>query len=192
VTELEAVNDMLLMIKEAPVASLDETTSFSEALLARQVLTRTRQDILLDGWEFNVETRTLPIDINSKIPLPDKTIYAVATSSQLNVIQSGLFLYDVKNNTYIFSQAVETELLKDFDFSELPSPFQIYITKVASKAFEKRMRGAASVNNWIDEEITRTKSRCAYLEIKSDKPRMFQNYRQFSLLNKFSNPIGGL
>ena len=190
-TKLDAINALLLTIKEQPVAS-EEDITYSEAYQAREQLQQTLIEVLSERWTFNTQQTNLsPEAVNNKVPLPINTLearsyYADKTYSALNG-----FLYHNDENTFEFSGAQTVLLTLYWEFDDLPLPLRFLITRMASKAFEKRMRGSDSVNSWLDEEITRARARCEAFELRHRRPLMTDNYRHSGFLQDDYNPVKG-
>lgn len=113
-TELEAVNICLQNINESPVNSL--STSQGDALIAIQMLhdnSRRIQSIgLLCNTDYKME---LTRDVNNHINLPKNTLKVYIPDSyndnKRDAVQRGMKLYDRQNNTYVFDDSYEVDIV---------------------------------------------------------------------------------
>jgi hypothetical protein len=193
-TELSAVNFMLLCIKEAPVASLDESDSsalYTEASVARGILGEVSIELQANGWTFNyIKEETLSRDTNNKVPLPVDTLEVRASDPQYDYFASGGYLYDRANRTTVFSIDPVVDRVKFVAFDELPPVFAQYVSKVASKRFVDRMRGQGN-SQFLDQEITRLRALVDDMDSHQRVPTIFDNYRGARMVDLYNNPVGG-
>lgn len=155
-TELEAVNTMLIGIKEAPVSSLD-TASTDDVVIARQMLRELSREVQSDGWDFNSETE-YPLTRNS-----DGTITVPANVLSLDISQSmaaryditvrGRKVYDKTNHTFTFADDLKVDVVWLLDFEEIPETARRYIALAAAERFQKRMLGSANVDRGLKEDL---------------------------------------
>ena len=145
-TKLEAVNQMLSAIGESPINSLDTGTSV-DARLAVQILDETDRNVQLVGWHFNTEKEyplskaadgTITLANNIVRVDVDKDMYP-----DVNVVQRGVRLYDLKNHTYAFTQNLKGEVIYLLSFEELPDAAKQYITLRSARVFQDRVVGSS-------------------------------------------------
>lgn len=141
-TELECVNQILATIGEQPVSSLtgDKTQDCSLALSTLREVNRDKQK---RGWNFNTEHEyILSRDGDNKIPVPSNTIkLEVPTGRFCNTdpVQRGSFLYDRKNQTFVFTTTVTlSKIVFELDFEDTSTAFQSYVAVRASRLFAER------------------------------------------------------
>ena len=143
-TELQAVNIMLTTIGEAPVNAITGTTSV-DVSVAKNILDETSMSIQTQGWNFNtVYDKKLNKDIDNKVPLPSNCVQADANKDDrhLNLIIRGGYLYDVENDTDVFSATVPlVDLVLVQQFEDLPEYARRYITMKAARRFASRFIG---------------------------------------------------
>jgi len=153
-TELEAVNSMLSAIGESPVNSLVSMTSV-DAITAYSVLKNVNRSVQIQGWFFNLEKEyTLTPNLNGQLDLPTNTLAmdSSSESSKYEAIQRGLKVYDKKNHTYIFAEALKVDLIVLLSFEEIPEAARTYITQRASRMFQDRTLGSDSLHSFHRED----------------------------------------
>ena len=142
-TELQAVNIMLSVIGEAPINTLagDTTTDVS---IAKNLLDESSMSVQSMGWNFNTNYNyNVTLDDTGKIPLPANCVQAdagAADRSRNVVIRAG-FLYDLDNDTDIFTKAIPLDVVLVQQFEDLPEYARRYITSKAARRFAARSIG---------------------------------------------------
>lgn len=153
-TKLEAVNVCLTNIGEAPVASL--TGLQVDAQVASSIIDEVSREVQSHGWHWNTEVHTLSPNISNQILLPANTLRVdtVENDRDLDVVQRGMKLYDRKDNTYTFTDALRLHLTMVLDFDEIPEAARRYITMRSSRVFQERTLGSESLSkfNRTDEQ----------------------------------------
>jgi hypothetical protein len=153
-TELEAVNEMLGMVGEAPVNSL-EVSGLVDAGRARTLLHTTSRSIQSRCWNFNTEDEyPLLVDEEGYINLPANTLRVDATDPTIKVTQRGSRLYDLDNHTYIFNECPKLRITFFLEFEVMPEPARRYITLNAGRLFQTEVQGSDSIHSqtYKDEE----------------------------------------
>tara|TARA_R100001015_G_C4629958_1_gene191215 strand:- start:1837 stop:2415 length:579 start_codon:yes stop_codon:yes gene_type:complete len=144
-TELEAVNQMLSAIGEAPINQLDTATT-ADARVAKQILDEVSRDVQSRGWHFNTEPEyTITKDGNGHINLPATAVrFDIKTElyPTLDIVQRGNKMYDRKGHSFVFTQDLKGEIVLLLDFTDLPQPARNYITVRASRIFQDRVVGS--------------------------------------------------
>jgi hypothetical protein len=141
-TELEAINDMLSLISESPVASLDEASRVADAQIAMQILRRESRDVQTRGWDWNTdENLMLSPDIDGNIILPRNTVSVDPMDPQLDFVSRGGKLWDRTNKTFKIGRKVAVKLVALYSFEDLPETARRYISLAAGRKFENRTIG---------------------------------------------------
>lgn len=135
---LDAVNEMLGHIGEAPVNTLENSEN-TDVATAVKILERINRQVQSRGWSFNtVEETTLNPDIYSNtIPWQDDILYIVGTDGT-KYIRKGDNLYDFDNQTETFTGQIEVEIIREVDFEYMPYPARSYIIAKASRLFNSQ------------------------------------------------------
>jgi hypothetical protein len=150
-TELDAVNEMLSIVGEAPVNSLD--TGTADVLTAKRLLDRTNRFVQSKGFTWNTEYghQILP-DSASKFPVQTNWITAKprfgAYGSRI-LVQRGGFMYDTVGRTYTppLSKVV-VDVVVQLPWADLPETARYYIQIRAGRIYMNRQLGIAEMDGY--------------------------------------------
>jgi len=138
-TELSAVNSILGSIGQAPLTELDYTNP--EVSFVFNILREARIDVLNEGWHFNREEKVTlnPQTTTKYILYPDDALRVDVTDNQFDrttdVVKREGKLYDKVHKTYLFDKSIEADVVRAYDFEDIPSVYQRYITyRAATRA----------------------------------------------------------
>lgn len=161
-TQLQAINQMLSGIGQAPVVSLDVANP--EIAIALNVLDSVSREVQGEGWHFNTEVNyPFTPDNNGDISVPANVLQLsdnkfANTQKYQTVLRNGK-LYDKVNHTYTFpvGETIKCDVVWQFDFEDLPQVFKDYITQRASRVFAGRVLGSQEMVsfNSTDEGVLR-------------------------------------
>lgn len=143
-TKLEAINQILLAIREAPVNSLEDPFS-EEVSLAVTKLDQVSTQVQARGWSFNIEKdQKLLKDSNNNINVTEDVLrvefdkYKII--NQADPVLRGTRLYDRKTNSYTFSIDIPcTRLVRKLPWEDLPVTAQTYITYYAARVLAAQL-----------------------------------------------------
>lgn len=102
------------------------------------ILREARIDTLNEGWVFNREEDVpLSPDVNTKYILyPSDALRIDLTNNHhdrtMNLVKREGKLYDKIQKKYTFDSAIRVDIVRIYDFEDIPSVFQRYITYRAS------------------------------------------------------------
>lgn len=177
-TKLEAINEMLTGIGQAPVVSLDVANP--EIALALSVLDTVTKEIQSEGWHFNSEINYPFTPDNGGQILVPANVLQLSDNKLSNVqryqtvVRDGK-LYDKVNHTFNFpvGSPVLCDVVWLFDFEDLPEVFVRYITQRATRVFAGRAQGSEQMVrfNIQDEEILR--SNCLAYDTNTSEANIF-------------------
>lgn len=143
-TDLDAVNEMLMSIGQAPVNSLS-TTGIRDLSIAVYTLGFVSRQVQSQGWWFNRDEYVLwTADINTRYPLPANLLSVrMYDSTRNSAIQNG-FLYDVNNHTNLFPNdpTLRVDTIQMLDYNTLPQEARNYIGIRAARVFCGKVLGA--------------------------------------------------
>ncbi|CAB4165330.1 tail tubular protein A [uncultured Caudovirales phage] len=159
-TELDAVNLMLFAIGESPINSIEDT-GLVEAVTARATLYNVSRQLQQQGWKWNTlkaYTLSPTYPLPGTIPLPSNTL-RVDTTRQYGLaniydyVDEGGQLFDVANNTNLFSADVKVDIVLLKAFDKLPSAARDLIASRAARMFQQAIIGSAQLSQFegIDE-----------------------------------------
>lgn len=157
-SKLEAVNEMLLAIGQAPVNTL-EVAGIRDVSVAESILDNVSREVQSSGHGFNTFTETKSPDVNGNILIAADVLAIDATDPLIDVIamvdtnDSALKLYDKEDNTFIFDDDVECEVVKLLPFESIPQHARRYILAMAKLRFQASVVGSDMLNNLIEQEL---------------------------------------
>jgi len=156
-TELEAVNTMLVTIGEQPVSSLDNLAGLQDASIARQILSNISRAVQSKGWVFNLDLQvTYTPDANGEIKLGANVLRIDTTtkvrSTTKDIVERGGKLYDREKNTSIFTDTVKVDRVIVLNFDDLPEVARRYIATRAARVFHDRVVGSGELHNFFRED----------------------------------------
>ena len=144
-SDLSSVNSILAAIGQAPISRIYQgrgsnlTYINPEIALIHTLLTEVDTDVQNEGWVFNTEFNyPLTPDAKGEILIPANVLRMDISEGQVyrdtDPVKRGFKLYDRYNHTFIFTPETEYrfDITWKWDFDELPSVFQRYITLRAS------------------------------------------------------------
>jgi len=162
-TELEAINQMLAAVGQAPVTSIDlddqDLPTNPDVAMARETLQQASREVQAEGWTFNKEyhylmTRTeqdngeMHIIIPSSMMQCDLSMHEYYNRNKDSVRRNGK-LYDRTAHTFNWEQDVYCDVMWYFAWEELPIPIQEYIVNKASATFSLRIVGDSNLYQFL-------------------------------------------
>jgi len=179
-TELEAVNECLEAIRQAPVATLSGTLE-TEVSIALSTVRKVSKDVQGDrSWWFNtIFNGTLTPDGSSKINAPGDVLsvdWSQASASLFPTFR-GAALWSTSGNTStdVFTTSVNFYRLTFFrPFTDLPEVAQRYISLRAARVFaDKILAGDGQTRSATVEEVSAL-GRLRKEQLRTIKPNMLQ------------------
>ena len=178
-TELSAVNSILGSIGQSPVTSLASINSNDELEFVNpeiafiyQLLREVNVDVQNEGWSFNTEYHvTYSPDTNGYFVIPPNVIRFDVHDNQniktTDVVKRNGRLYDKYNHTDVFTSDLSLDVVTLYEFSDLPSVFQRYITyRAAGRAAAQLVANPQLVQLLATQEA---QARAACMEYECDQ-----------------------
>lgn len=156
---LEAVNEMLMSIGQAPVNSLSATVG--DVNIAQSVLAIETRYVLLYGFAFNTDTNyVLTPDSNQFIALPRGSLRCDPTDGCQDLVvrrhpSYGMGFWDRANQTWQMGTAVNCDVTWGYSFEDLPEAARNYIALAAARKFQKRLIGSQELDGYAQEDEAR-------------------------------------
>lgn len=153
-TELEAINVCLTNIGESPVSTIVGDISV-DAAMARDLLRQVTKQVQSSGfyWNTEIDYRLVPnTEKNLILPANVLKVDTVGRDQGKDLVARGRRLYDRRNHTYNFTEAVTVELVVALSFDELPESARRYITVKSARIFQERVMGSGSISNFNRED----------------------------------------
>ena len=183
-TELESVNQMLGHIGEAPVNTLADSAALPiSASTALTALREVSKEVQTEEWHFNTIT-----NYTGKLRLPDETLFVDAVDKTRDVVQRGLYLYDRKNQTDIFSETFKVDLTVQLSWDELVEVARRYITLRASRVFQSRIIGSTELQSLIALDEMQARARLLELDSQSSDRTIFDSENVARRVGVHRNP----
>jgi len=164
-TKLEAVNQMLAGIGQAPVVSLDIANP--EISLALSILESVNREVQGEGWHFNTEINyPFTPDGNGFIYVPANVLQLsdnkISNVQKYQTVLRDGRLYDKVKHTYVFPQGnpILCDVVWLFDFEDLAQVFQDYITQRATRVFAGSVVGSEAMFKFNAQDETVLRANC--------------------------------
>ena len=146
-SKLQAVNQMLSFIGEAPVNSLEDAGGMGDVSLAERTLDEVTVEILSQGWHFNTNYDVIHTpDANKQIVLSDTVLRIdtkVGVYGNMDVSLRGNKLYNRADNSYEFDESeIKTTEVMSLPWEDLPEAARRYIALRSARLFQDRAVGA--------------------------------------------------
>jgi hypothetical protein len=141
--KLGMVNICLNAIGEIPLqvgTVLSELQAGTDGAIARDIVVKTMLEVQNTGWFFNTDKNFgLSPDSNGFIVIPSNVlrIDANKTTNKGNLIIKSGRLYNLKTQTFIFTETTYVDIVWLMDYLELPFNAWNYIAYRAATLFEK-------------------------------------------------------
>lgn len=141
-TELQAVNEILASVGQAPVTTLDQTNP--DVAIAYDTLLQVSREVQAEGWTFNKEYGyPFNPDSNKEILVPNNILQIDLSPEYRDkdaVRRSGK-LYERNAHTYQWDEQVTCDVTWYFDWVDLPTPIKDYIVSRAAAIVSSRIVG---------------------------------------------------
>ncbi len=184
-SRLEAINEMLSCIGEAPVNKLK--TGYIEADIAEGLLDSVSREVQSRSWNFNTEEGwEITPDAAKKLKLPLNTLNVdgeVQTAEE-NWVMRGSELYNKATRSYLSDATIKVTLTLLLDFDTLPEAARRYITLKAARMLQDRTMGLGNLHqfNAMDEQH-------ALIELKdmdaeSSDFSIFDSFDTYQIINR--------
>ena len=177
-TKLQAINQMLSGIGQAPVVSLD--ISNPEIALAESILDAVNREVQGEGWHFNTEVNyPFTADVNGQIAVPVNVLQLsdnkYSNSQKYQTVLRDGKLYDKINHTYTFTagSTVKCDVDWFFDFEDLPQVFKDYITQRATRVFAGRALGSQEMVTFNAQDEANLRANCLSYDTETSEVNIF-------------------
>src|SRR6056300_420265 len=161
-TELDAVNQILSSVGQAPVTTLDLQNP--EVSIVLNTLREVNRQVQSEGWIFNTEHHyELTTDsTTNQITYPSNMLQIDTNrpkhKSDYDVVRRNGKLYDLLNHTYTFTDSIYADVVWFFDYTDIPPAFQVYITARAARMCAVKMIGDREVQALLQEQELMTRA----------------------------------
>ena len=193
--ELPAVNQILQSCGQAPVTTLDQTNP--DVAIAYQTLLEVSREVQAEGWSFNRELNyEMTPDVNNEILIPNNVLQIDLSSHYSNVghdvVRRNGKLYDKISHKYDWAtSAVTCDITWLFDWVDLPTAVQDYITARAAAVVSSRIVGDTNQYQILQQKEAYLRSNLMEYECNqgdytyfghSGETNNYQSYKPFHAL----------
>ncbi|QJQ82600.1 tail tubular protein A [Synechococcus phage S-SBP1] len=194
-TELDAVNQILSSVGQAPVTTLDLQNP--EVAIVLTTLREVNKQVQSEGWMFNQERNyTLkPDSTTEEILYPTNALQVDTNEDQhrddYDVVRRGKKLYDRLNHTYKFKQDIKADITWLYEFDDVPPPIQNYITARAARMSAIKTVGEAQLSQLLQEQELMTRATAVEYDCNQgeysifgwrDGENTYNNYQPYNAL----------
>ena len=135
-TELSAVNSILGAIGQSPLTTLNFDNP--EVAIIYNLLRDANVDTQAEGWHFNTEKHVkFSINTDGKIAIGNDILsmdlHDNYTKRTKDLVRRNGFLYDKTDHTDVFTEDQDLDIVRLYQFEDLPIVFRRYITYRASR-----------------------------------------------------------
>lgn len=166
-TELEAVNDILSVLGESPVSTLEDNGRV-DAAVAVTILRSTSRAVQSQGWVWNTEKAyTLtPSFPDNYLYVPSNTLRIDSSEAdrRVDVVQRGTRLWNRKDHTFVFPDPVTVDVVVGLGFEEIPQPARYYITLRTGRIYQDRFLGSDLISAFAESD-----ERAALADLKHEE-----------------------
>ena len=194
-TELDAVNQILSSVGQAPVTTLDLQNP--EVAIVLTTLREVNKQVQAEGWNYNVERgyEFTPDSTTKHIAYPTNVLQLDTTKSKHRddfdpVRRDGKF-YDRLKHTYEWDNVIEADVTWLFEFEDVSPAIQLYITARAARLAANKMVGDTTLFQLLQEQELQTRAAALEYDCNQadysifgwrDGENYYNNYQPFHAL----------
>lgn len=188
-SELEAVNELLGSIGQAPVNSLAVSGIKDVAIALRRLRTSLRA-VQTMGWWFNTdEAFELTPDLDGNILIPATALKIDSDDEDLTertLPGKGRCLYNRADQTFEFTAPVTVRVVWGYTFEEIPQSARDYISIVAGRRFQSKIVGSQILDRFEQEDEIKAYVALMREERASRRTNLFTGNRTISSFGRRS------
>lgn len=179
-SQLEAINYVLLAIKESPINSLNSPFP-EEASQALERITLISREMQNRGWWFNRETdKTLPLNASNQIEL-GSDVLAIRFNAWVKQrpfpVPRGTLLFNTDTNSYTFDAPIEkVTIIRELNWDALPEVARRYVMKKAARQMAAVFLGSSQA------------TQAAAYDESEEWAQLLEEDQRYSQHNMFDNP----
>ena len=152
-TELDAVNEIISVIGESPLNTLEELKNV-DAINALRILRSISRQEQARGWSFNIisEHTLTPDAYTGRIRWQDNYLFLKGSGGE-KLVHSGDYVKDLSTGETTFNNPITCEAILLIPFEELPDVMRTYIVTKAAFKFQSRYFGDDSMVQITTQEL---------------------------------------
>ena len=179
-TELSAVNSILGSIGQSPITSLTTGNALQnpEISFIYNLLQEVNKDVQTTGWHFNTQTKVKRSpDGNGNYVVPVDAILYDISDGQIDrnrdVVRKNGKLYDLVNQTDVFTQDFYFDIISLLPFADLPPAIQRYVIARTSVRAAVQLVSNAELVKLLKMEEEQTKANALNYETEQGDNSFF-------------------
>jgi len=164
ITELDAVNVMLMSIGQSPVNALD-STGIKDVEIARLILHNTSREVQDEGWEWNTDyAYAITPDGNDRILVPSNCLSIDPTRNsddwvqRYDVSNTAQSMYDLNEQTFDRTSDLEVDIVWFYPFTYLPQSARNYIAQLAGQKFQAKHVSSELLFKFEEADVQRARA----------------------------------
>jgi hypothetical protein len=176
-TELDAVNQILSSVGQAPVTTLDLQNP--EVSIVLNTLREINRQVQSEGWIFNTERDYVmqPDSNTNQITYPYNVLQMDANvehhKNDYDLVRRSGKLYDRLHHTFEFTEDIHADITWYFDFTDVPPAIQTYIVARAARMCATKLIGDQEINKLLAEQEVYTRAAAIEYECNQGDYSMF-------------------
>lgn len=176
-TELDAVNQILSSVGQAPVTTLDLQNP--EVSIVLNTLREINRQVQSEGWIFNTERDYVmqPDSSTNQITYPYNVLQMDANvehhKNDYDLVRRSGKLYDRLHHTFEFTEDIHADITWYFDFTDVPPAIQTYIVARAARMCATKLIGDQEINKLLAEQEVYTRAAAIEYECNQGDYSMF-------------------
>jgi len=127
----DAINEVLLTLNELPLEVSDLVADIPIAVLVDREIEVAKKKILAYGWNFNTLLLSFYPNNQNNIVVPTTYLSVKPTEDNPNIIIRDWKVFNKVENSFIYTEAVELNVVDDVLFDDIPFPVANYIVQHA-------------------------------------------------------------
>lgn len=157
-TKLDAVNEMLLAIGQAPVNTL-AVAGIRDVSVASMTLDNVSREIQTPGHSFNTFTITPTRTADGHIIIADDVLFIDPVDPTISAIprvdpnDNLNKLYDLARDSFEWERDVTVTVVRHLPFEHLPQHARRYITAFAKQRFQAATVGSDTLDRQISKDL---------------------------------------
>ena len=194
-TELDAVNQILSSVGQAPVTTLDLQNP--EVAIVLTTLREVNKQVQSEGWMFNTERKfpLKPDTTTKKIVYPTNALQIDTNKEEhrddFDVVRRGKYLYDRYNHTDEFEDEIKADITWLYNFDEVPVAIQNYIAARAARMVSIKTVGESQLTGLLQEQEIMTRAAAVEYDCNQgdysifgwrDGTNYYNNYQPYNTL----------
>ena len=188
-SELDAVNMMLMTIGEYKVNDLTNLAGRSDAAIAKDILNNTSRAVQSKGWTFNMDFDVVKKpNQNSQIPLGNSVLRIDTTnkvrSGDSDIVERANKLYDREKNTHTFTENVTVNEVILLNCDELPEAARRFIAVRSARIFHDRVVGSGELHRFFQEDEAQAWSELLEYEGNVGDYTIFDSYDVYRVVER--------